>query len=305
MASKQDNYLRMHHPSIFKKMKKGGKVEDYAKGGKVKYYAYGGRNTDTVPAMLTPGEVVLNADQQEDLGNMMAGGGKVSEGQAKAAALFKHIGVPGFQEGIVLPTKEDVGKLKETKELYTTGDPKLKGGASMFAPSGGYSKDYFAEQIGVPTAETKIDTAYYRSPSDYSFNVTGGDTRAEFTRTMGMPRTEQYGTKKEEFLSQYGKGVQSDLHSDIAKDDFSAIESKIGAGFYGMDESGKSDYKIQQYREKKKLEEANKPKSKYDLIREKYANRGYAGGGLVDKKDALMAYYMGGKVKKKKKKRGY
>ena len=99
MASKQDNYLRMHHPSIWKGMKKGGKVEDYAKGGKVKYYAQGGRNTDTVPAMLTPGEVVLNEEQQIAIGNMMAGGGKVSEGQAKADALFKHIGVPGFKGG--------------------------------------------------------------------------------------------------------------------------------------------------------------------------------------------------------------
>ena len=99
MASKQDNYLRMHHPSIYKKMKKGGKVENYAKGGKVKYYAYGGRNTDTVPAMLTPGEVVLNEDQQIAIGNTMAGGGKVSAGQAKADALFKHVGVPGFKGG--------------------------------------------------------------------------------------------------------------------------------------------------------------------------------------------------------------
>ena len=102
-SEKQRNYLHMHHPSIAKRWekeyKKGGKVEDYAKGGKVKYYAYGGRNTDTVPAMLTPGEVVLNEDQQESLGNMMAGGGKVSEGQAKADALFKHIGVPGYQGG--------------------------------------------------------------------------------------------------------------------------------------------------------------------------------------------------------------
>ena len=99
MPSKQDNYLRMHHPSIWKGMKKGGKVEDYAKGGKVKYYAYGGRNTDTVPAMLTPGEVVLNEDQQIAIGNTMAGGGKVSGGQAKADALFKHVGVPGFKGG--------------------------------------------------------------------------------------------------------------------------------------------------------------------------------------------------------------
>ena len=58
MASKQDNYLRMHHPSLYKGMKKGGEVK------KKKYYAEGGKNTDTVPAMLTPGEVVLNAEQQ-------------------------------------------------------------------------------------------------------------------------------------------------------------------------------------------------------------------------------------------------
>ena len=106
MASKQENYLRMHHPSIFKKMKKGGKVENYKKGGKVEYYAQGGYNTDTVPAMLTPGEVVLNEKQQIALGNMMAGGGKVSAGQAKADALFKHIGVPGFKGG-GMATKKD------------------------------------------------------------------------------------------------------------------------------------------------------------------------------------------------------
>jgi len=99
MASKQDNYLRMHHPSLYKGMKKGGKVEDYKKGGKVACFAQGGYNTDTVPAMLTPGEVVLNQDQQERLGNMMAGGGKAGGGQARAAALFKHIGVPGYKGG--------------------------------------------------------------------------------------------------------------------------------------------------------------------------------------------------------------
>ena len=76
---------------------------------KVEYYQYGGKNTDTVPAMLTPGEVVLNQDQQERLGNMLAGGGKVGGGQERAAALFKHIGVPGFQEGGVM-TREELDK---------------------------------------------------------------------------------------------------------------------------------------------------------------------------------------------------
>jgi len=185
MASKQDNYLRMHHPSIYKGMKKGGKVEYYengglapnikkvdvlrsktsgfdalmaqrdtngskfksiipgdttgvdtsllsgykpltpptsllpsssykplerpksiipegkAKGGKMKkknkYYAKGGKNTDTVPAMLTPGEVVLNAEQQEALGELVG---------MKPAALFEKIGIPGFAGG-GMATKED------------------------------------------------------------------------------------------------------------------------------------------------------------------------------------------------------
>ena len=101
MASKQDNYLRMHHPSIWKGMKKGGKVENYKCGGKVKkkhkYYAEGGKNTDTVPAMLTPGEVVLNAEQQEALGELVG---------MKPAALFEKIGIPGFAGGGVA-TKED------------------------------------------------------------------------------------------------------------------------------------------------------------------------------------------------------
>ena len=101
MASKQDNYLRMHHPSIWKGMKKGGKVENYKCGGKVKkkhkYYAEGGKNTDTVPAMLTPGEVVLNAEQQESLGKLVG---------MKPAALFEKIGIPGFAGG-GKATKED------------------------------------------------------------------------------------------------------------------------------------------------------------------------------------------------------
>ena len=209
MASKQDNYLRMHHPSIFKKMKKGGKVEDYAKGGKVKYYAYGGRNTDTVPAMLTPGEVVLNEEQQIDLGNTMAGGGKVSAGQAKADALFKHIGVPGFQEGVVLP------KRTVTENRYKTS--------------------------GFETAMANRDTTGSNFKSIIPTDTTGADTSLLSGYKPLTPPT-----------------------SLIPTSNYKPLE---------------------------------RPKS---IIPE-----GKAGGGLVDKKDALMAYYGGGKVKKKKKKRGY
>ena len=91
MASKQDNYLRMHHPSIYKGMKNGGKVK------KKNYYAEGGKNTDTVPAMLTPGEVVLNAEQQEALGKLVG---------MKPAALFEKIGIPGFAGGGMVNKKD-------------------------------------------------------------------------------------------------------------------------------------------------------------------------------------------------------
>ena len=229
MASKQDNYLRMHHPSIFKKMKKGGKVEDYAKGGKVKYYAYGGRNTDTVPAMLTPGEVVLNQDQQEDLGNMMAGGGKVSEGQAKADALFKHIGVPGFKGG---------------------------GIAGLFEKGRVFLQD-FRHRAGERKAKKK-------ALKEHEKNVAEG--REKYTIT-GIVPPEKKGLEPAVVPS------NPPLFPHYGAEGRSSVENLITDSVYGAGESVKR----------------------------------YVGGGLVDKKDALMSYYMGGRVKKKKKKqkRGY
>ena len=229
----------MHHPSIAKRWdkeyKKGGKVEDYAKGGKVKYYAYGGRNTDTVPAMLTPGEVVLNQDQQEDLGNMMAGGGKVSAGQAKADALFKHIGVPGYQEGQKVPYKSDFEyeprNIRRTQQLYA---PKIEGVESDY--------EYFKESAPKMALSGK-------EPWGESYDI-----------------------------------------SKLIKEQHEAIDPKSK---YRMME----DYNIY---------ERSVPEMK-PMKKGLFGSLFKAGGGLVDKKDALMAYYMGGRVKKKKKKqkRGY
>ena len=64
--------------------------------------AKGGKNTDTVAAMLTPGEVVLNAEQQKRLGKLA--------GQP-SSKVFGKIGVPGFQGGGIANTPI-VGKQK-------------------------------------------------------------------------------------------------------------------------------------------------------------------------------------------------
>jgi len=67
------------------------------------------KNTDTVPAMLTPGEVVLNAKQQKRLGELVG---------MSAAEVFKKIGVPGFAKG---------GKVLKSSKKYQAGGiaPKL------------------------------------------------------------------------------------------------------------------------------------------------------------------------------------
>ena len=224
MASKQDNYLRMHHPSIFKKMKKGGKVESYKKGGKVACYAQGGYNTDTVPAMLTPGEVVLNEDQQESLGNMMAGGGKVSEGQAKADALFKHICVPGYQGG---------------------------GIAGLFEKGRVFLQD-FRHRAGERKAKKK-------ALKEHEKNVAEG--REKYTIT-GIVPPEKKGLEPGIVPS------NPPLFPHYGAEGRSSLEYLVTDSVYGAGES----------------------KSRY---------------GTEDKKEVLAKYYMGGKVKKKKKKRGY
>ena len=80
----------------------GGVIPSYNSGGHVQHYNTGGAvgNTDTVPAMLTPGEVVLNRQQQQALGNIMASGGRVQNGGMQGAAqTFQSIGVPGYAKG--------------------------------------------------------------------------------------------------------------------------------------------------------------------------------------------------------------
>ena len=61
------------------------------------------KNTDTVPAMLTPGEVVLNAKQQKALGELLG---------MSSSDVFKKIGVPGFAKG---------GKVLKSSKNYQAG----------------------------------------------------------------------------------------------------------------------------------------------------------------------------------------
>ena len=183
MASKQDNYLRMHHPSIYKKMKKGGKVESYKKGG------------------------------------------KVSEGQAKADALFKHVGVPGFKGGGIAGLFEK-GRVLLQDFRHRAGERKAK-------------KKALREQENGVTMERE------------GLSITG----------IVPP--------KEKGLKPAIVPSNPPLFPHYGAEDRSSLENLVTDSVYGAGESVKR----------------------------------YVGGGLVDKKDALMAYYGVGKVEKEKKRK--
>ena len=244
-STKQENYLRMHHPSVYNKFKKEG----YKKGGKVEYYQYGGKNTDTVPAMLTPGEVVLNQDQQERLGNMMAGGGKAGGGQERVAALFKHIGVPGFQGGGISGLFEK-GRVLLQDWRHRAGERKAKKKALK---EQGVSEELTpAPTITgiVPPEEGGLEPA--RVPSNPPlFPHYGAEDRSSFQNLITD--------------SVYGSGASEDRYGTEDRMPHGALISS------------------QQF-----TKEFTKPK---------YVAK--------DKKEVLSRYYMGGRVKKKKKNTKY
>mgnify|MGYP003650084950 CR=1 FL=1 len=89
-----------------------GKPHSRYKLKKKKYK--GGGKVDTEPAMLTVGEVVLNAKQQEKLGKLVG---------LSSSELFGKIGVPGFKDGGKVKKKTKYssyikgGKVKKEKRM--------------------------------------------------------------------------------------------------------------------------------------------------------------------------------------------
>jgi len=68
-----------------------------------------GGKADTVSAMLTPGEVVLNAKQQEKLGKLVG---------LSSSELFSKIGVPGFEDGGKVKKKKQTDSEKMPHGMY-------------------------------------------------------------------------------------------------------------------------------------------------------------------------------------------
>ena len=138
-----------------------GMTRKYTGGGVVPPYKYRGGgtvgSTDTVPAMLTPGEVVLNAGQQQRLGAMTG---------VPSDALFNAAGVPGFQGGGEVP---DIGQ-----HLYN----------QILANIESASKDYTPREMptGTRRERRELIRPYASAIHDYATSArTHGSTEYEDT----------------------------------------------------------------------------------------------------------------------------
>jgi hypothetical protein len=154
----------------------------------------------------------------------------------------------GMQEGgeVRSPTMGDIGALLRLEELYKSGDPKVESGASAFTPEGGYSKDYLAEETGIPMESFDIDTLYYKNPADYQFKfLKDGEEMGTKTGRM-RPRKAEYlkqnAIAEEALRKKIGDDNYGDVMFDMYKKDYKGLEDKISSKYYDMSPEEQEDY---------------------------------------------------------------
>ena len=95
----------------------GGIVPRFATGGIVGNSSFGAVGTDTVPAMLTPGEMVLNASQQKNLFSLLKSG--VGGGSREVNVNFNNVTVRNDSDldQIIKAVKASLGREQELSRL--------------------------------------------------------------------------------------------------------------------------------------------------------------------------------------------
>lgn len=107
----------------------GGNALPFARGGVVEYRAVGGsifkpKGTDTVPAMLTPGEFVVNKQAASANKSLLTA---INNGYAKGGSV-KYLAEGGWVSDMLVPEKDRFGEAKPG-ELYTKWDDFSKFGS--------------------------------------------------------------------------------------------------------------------------------------------------------------------------------
>ena len=138
------------------------------------------KNTDTVPAMLTPGEFVIKRDSAQKIGydalELMNETGKVPDMKKHGGKMAGYLKskflngmIQGYQEGGAVdkfPESEAAGRKEHLSELFSAMkyyDEALQNlnPQEMYTPHGSYSEAGYAKALGLDPSSVSIDTLAY------------------------------------------------------------------------------------------------------------------------------------------------
>ena len=186
-------------------------------------------------------------DKGFDLPDFLNVGGWGVEKQAEGGIVPTYKKGGKVKKGGRKITKKDIEGFRALKELFATGDPKVTSGKSMFTKGGGYSKDYFAEKLGISPENLSIDTLSYSDPSNFDFMLSGDGKKSSYQSQGSMsPRKGEYMHEQAALQAllreALGNKNYMDVMGDLLNEKFGLMDKKVDDKYYDMDTFDQMDY---------------------------------------------------------------
>ena len=180
-------------------------------------------STDTVPAMLTPGEFVIRKDAAEEIGpeklHMLNNIDRLGQ-----SALLENARSPlGYQEG---------GQVKSSPMDVLKQVMAQHGGdfdESLYTPEGGRTKLGYAKKYGLSPESVSIDTLSFTNPSQYMFKVSGESPSGQKTTSIEDHISAHFGRG-----SMYDMLINQWMGSALADDVSKQISDQYGSDLYNL-----------------------------------------------------------------------
>ena len=231
----------------------GGKIMQFARGGVVP----GQGNSDTVPAMLMPGEFVIRKKAVETIGtdnlhkmNKYADGGPVKASESPSSRVLNKYSIGGYVQ------KNKLSELKSLERLYKS-NPNIQGFDEVqstiiptyLTPTQEDFKRYWWDGIKEQKSMTRTLEKKYGNSKPRYINFRGPSS---FSSSLD-PKADQWykGNAFQEFiedqLSRYG--VKSTSYDDPSLDFFADLDFNIGDAKFVKDVSSYSTPNTDQAKE--------------------------------------------------------
>jgi len=272
------------------------------------------KNTDTVPAMLTPGEFVIKRDSAQKIGydalELMNETGKVPDmkkhgGQMAGYLKSKFLNgmIQGYQEGGEVdkfPESEAAGRMFHFADLYGMAEGESEEGQARsimnklnaltnYTPHGSYSEAGFANKYGIDPSTMSIDTLAY-APSGTSgltkLQLSGIDPKTGEEKIVDHFQNQIKGST--DFAMDKSKAMR-----ELGVDHFTQLDMEMGAieGLKRANEkSGIADYMLKNffgYQEGGKVHQGGRPINVLDIV-ERTGPNVFTPGEFTGATDSMM-----------------